>query len=68
MKYRVVFSPAAGHQLAALYQYIAAASSPEIAARYAEAIVTYCESLSGFPLRGVRRDDIRPGLRKRLSA
>jgi len=63
MKHRVIFSPEAAEQLAALYHYIAAASSPDIAARYTDAIVTYCESLSGFPVRGVQRDDVRPGLR-----
>lgn len=45
MNYRVIFSPEAGEQLAALYRHIASAASPEIAARYAEAIVSYCESL-----------------------
>ena len=39
------------------------ASSPEIAARYTDAIVEQCESLKTFPMRGARRDDIRPGLR-----
>ncbi len=63
MIYRVVFSPEAEKQLAALYRYIAAAASPDIAARYTEAIVTYCESLKTFPHRGTKRDDIRPGLR-----
>ena len=63
MSYRVVFSPAAGEQLAALYGYIAVAASPDIAARYTEAIVSYCESLCAFPLRGILRDDIRPCLR-----
>lgn len=63
MIYRVVFSPEAEEQLAALYRYIAAAASPDIAARYTEAIVTYCESLQTFPHRGTKRDDIRPGLR-----
>ena len=57
MKHRVVFSPEAGEQLAALYRYIAAASSGEIAARYTEAIVSYCERLGTFPIRGVQRDD-----------
>lgn len=61
--HRVVFAPEAEEQLAALYRYIAAAASPEIAARYTEAIVHYCESLSAFPHRGTRRDDVRPGLR-----
>lgn len=31
--------------------------------RYTEAIVSYCESLSIFPQRGMKRDDVRPGLR-----
>lgn len=63
MNYRVVFSPEAQEQLAKLYRYIAEAASPDIAARYTEAIVSYCESLSTFPHRGTMRDDVRPGLR-----
>jgi len=63
MNYRVVFSPEAEEQLVALYGYIAAAASPNIAARYTEAIVSYCESLRTFPHRGTMRDDVRPGLR-----
>jgi toxin ParE1/3/4 len=63
VSYRVAFSPEAEEQLAALYSYIAAAASPEIAVRYTEAIVTYCEGLRAFPHRGTRRDDVRPGLR-----
>jgi plasmid stabilization system protein ParE len=63
MSYRVVFSPEAEEQLAELYAFIAAAASPDIAARYTEAIVSYCESLCIFPLRGTIRDDVRPGLR-----
>ncbi|MBS3911929.1 MAG: type II toxin-antitoxin system RelE/ParE family toxin [Hydrogenophaga sp.] len=63
MIYRVVFSPEAQEQLAELYRYIADAASSDIAARYTEAIVSYCESLRTFPHRGTMRDDIRPGLR-----
>ena len=63
MKYRVVFSPEALEQLAELYRYIAEAASPDVAARYTDAIVSYCESLRTFPLRGTQRDDVRPGLR-----
>ena len=63
MSYRVIFSPEAEEQIAALYGYIADAASPDIAARYTEAIVSYCESLHTFPIRGVMRDDVRPGLR-----
>ena len=62
-RYHVVFAPEAQEQLAALYHYIAAAASPEIAQRYTNAIVAYCEGLQTVPLRGARRDDIRPGLR-----
>jgi toxin ParE1/3/4 len=63
MKFRVIFSPEAEEQLADLYRYIASAASPGIAERYVNAIITYCETLETFPLRGAPRDDIRPGLR-----
>ena len=63
MKFRVVCSPEAVEQLAELYRYIAKAASPDVAAQYTEAIVSYCESLDAFPLRGSQRDDVRPGLR-----
>lgn len=63
MSHRVVFSLEAEDQLIALYRYIAEAASPEIAAKYTEGIVSYCESLSTFPHRGIVRDDVRPGLR-----
>lgn len=63
MKYVVLFSPEAQEQLLSLYRHIAVAASPEIAERYTNSIVAYCESLKDFPLRGTRRDDVRPGLR-----
>ncbi len=63
MSYRIFFSPEAEEQLAALYNYIADAASPEIAAQYTEAIVSHCEKLNLSPVRGTARDDIRPGLR-----
>lgn len=63
MVYRVIFTPEAEAQLTDLYRYISKDASPAIAARFTEAIVTYCESLRNFPARGVKRDDIRPGLR-----
>jgi len=62
-RYAVVFSPEALDQLAELYRYIAAAASPQVAAGYTDAIVTYCEALNTFPMRGTMRDEIRPGLR-----
>lgn len=63
MKYTVIFTPEAEEQLAALYRYIAAEASPNIAERYTSAIVSYCEGLNTFPHRGICRDDIRQGLR-----
>lgn len=59
----VVFTPEAREQISALYRWIAAEASPEIALRYTEAVIAQCEALSSFPERGTLRDDIRPGLR-----
>jgi plasmid stabilization system protein ParE len=61
--FRIVFSPEAQEQLELLYLYIAKAATPVTAARYTEAIISYCESLCTFPLRGTMRNDVRPGLR-----
>ena len=63
MSCRVIFTPEAEEQLTALYRYTAEATSPDIAARYTEAIVSYCESLRSFPHRRTMHDDVRPGLR-----
>ncbi|MGU3537361.1 type II toxin-antitoxin system RelE/ParE family toxin [Methylobacterium sp. A54F] len=64
MKRRVLtLAPEARDDLNTLYDWIAAAASPEIALGYIERIERY---LSGFDLlaeRGAKRDDIRPGLR-----
>ena len=64
MNRRVVFSPEAEEQLAELYRYIAAAASPETAARYTEVIISYREDPRMVPRRGTIRDDIRPELRE----
>lgn len=63
MAYTVEFAPEALEQLSMLYRYVAQVASPEIAQRYTDAIVTHCEELRTFPLRGNQRDEIRPGLR-----
>lgn len=63
MNHHVVFRREALQQLEELYDYIADAGSPENAARFTDAIVTYCAGLSHFPYRGTARDEIRPGLR-----
>lgn len=62
-RFRIVFSPEAQAQLVALHRYIAEAAAPAVAARYTEAIVSYCESLHTTPHRGMKRDDVRAGLR-----
>lgn len=61
--YTVLFAPEAVEQLEALQQYIAEHASAFTAMRFTEAIVATCEGLARFPLRGVPRGDIRPGLR-----
>lgn len=63
MSYAVLFAPEALDQLDAIEDYIAHAGSPSVAARYVDAIVAYCESLTTFPQRGIRRDDLMSGLR-----
>jgi len=63
VNYRVLFAPEAEEQLADLYRFIAAQASIEVADRYTDAIVDFCESLTVFPRRGTQRDDVRPGLR-----
>ncbi len=61
--YQVVFSPESQEQIADLYRYIEAASSPQIALDYTDALLRFCEGMEVFPERGTPRDDIRYGLR-----
>jgi plasmid stabilization system protein ParE len=63
VSYVIRFAPQALEQLDAIEAYIAYAGSSVTAARYVDAIVTYCETLATFPQRGIRRDDLLPGLR-----
>jgi len=63
VSYRVGFTPEFRSHLIELNRFIAAAGSPEVADRYTDAIAGFCASLATFPERGIRRDDIRPGLR-----
>lgn len=63
MSHTVRFAPQALAQLDAIEDYIAHAGSPRTAARYVDAIVTYCEGLVTFPQRGIQRGDLLPGLR-----
>jgi len=61
--YEVFFSRKAEQQIQALEHYIADAASPEVAARYIDALIEYCDGLSIFPHRGNLMDDVKPGLR-----
>ena len=62
MAYSVFFTPEAEDQLIDLYRYIAEQASPEIAELFTRGVVEFCEGLTNFPERAVRRDDIRPGI------
>lgn len=61
--HEIIYTRQAEDQLHALFIQIASAASPEIAARYSDAIMRYCESLRTLPARGSLRNDIRPGIR-----
>jgi len=61
--HRLVYSPEAQADLIGLYQYIAERSSPSRALSYVERIEAACRTLAVFPRRGIRRDDLYPGLR-----
>ncbi|WP_448070453.1 type II toxin-antitoxin system RelE/ParE family toxin [Georgenia yuyongxinii] len=61
---RVVYSPRARQQLTDLNLWVAEQSGfPDRAEGFVAAIVNYCDGLTDFPMVGVARDDLRPGLR-----
>ncbi len=62
-RYAVVFSPSALNQVAILYHYIKENAGTEKADAFVGSLLADCRSLSTFPERGRRRDDIRPNLR-----
>ena len=63
MALKVVFRPQAEADLLGLYRYIAETSGLAIAGNYIDRIEVACLSLATFPNRGVKRDDLAPGLR-----
>ena len=63
MTYAVIFSTAAEADLFAIYDYIAERAGAEIALRFVESIEAYCLGFATLPERGMRRDELRPGLR-----
>jgi toxin ParE1/3/4 len=60
---RVAFAPEAIADLLNLYEWIAEAASPAVAMRYLERLEDYCLGFDTASERGMRRDDVRPGLR-----
>lgn len=63
MDHRIEFSPEALGDLIDLYDFIAERDGEERAIGYIERIEEFCHSLALFPNRGMRRGDLRPGLR-----
>ncbi|PZU48391.1 MAG: type II toxin-antitoxin system RelE/ParE family toxin [Microbacterium sp.] len=60
----VVYSPRARQQLTDLYLWIAEQSGfPHRTEGYVAEIFDFCDGLAEFPLIGLARDDLRPGLR-----
>lgn len=59
----VVFAPEAEDDLLQIYDFIADRANLERAYAYVERIRSYCLAFDAFPERGVRRDELRPGLR-----
>jgi toxin ParE1/3/4 len=62
-RYEVSFRPQAEADLLDLYRYISREAGRDIAGGYIERVEAACLALENFPERGMRRDDIRPGLR-----
>jgi toxin ParE1/3/4 len=60
---KVFFQPQAEADLLALCGYIAETSGLDVAGNYIDRIEIACTGLATFPNRGVRRDDLAPGLR-----
>ena len=63
MSYNVHLTAKAQHRLIELDAYLTNVASADIAANYVDAITDYCYSLTLFPHRGTKRDDLYPGLR-----
>jgi len=59
----IILTPEARDHLDTIYDYIAAAASPDIAQRFTDGILDQMGKLTNFPRRGTKRDDLRPGLR-----
>ncbi|MDQ6437112.1 type II toxin-antitoxin system RelE/ParE family toxin [Mesorhizobium sp. LHD-90] len=63
MTHKVTLSPEAIGDFQALYDYLSPLAGERTAAAYVGKLYAYCMDLRTFPQRGMRRDDLRPGLR-----
>lgn len=63
MRYAVILTPEARDQIAAIHDYIAVASTQDIARRFTDAILSHLDTLADYPMIGTARYDLRPGLR-----
>ena len=61
--YKVIFEPEAEQAIKDRAKYIETQSGPLTSERYVNEVYAFCESLSIFPHRGRKRDDLREGIR-----
>jgi plasmid stabilization system protein ParE len=62
MKYTVVFDVDARADLAELYEYLLPEAGERIDRDYIDRLIDDCAAFETFPERGMRREDISPGL------
>lgn len=63
MRYQVRFHTAAERDFAELLAELAPKAGADTASRFVSRIIEYCLGFETFPERGMRHDDIAPGLR-----
>lgn len=63
MSFSVCFAPEVAAQLEAIEKFAARTQTRKTAADFVDALISHCETFATFPLRGIRRDDLLPGLR-----
>lgn len=63
MAHKVLILPGAERDLHGLYAYVRDRNGPDVAINFIRRIRSHCEGFELFPERGMRRDDLRPGLR-----
>jgi toxin ParE1/3/4 len=63
MRREVAYTSAARADIDAIYEWIADRAGIEIASKFADRIRSFCSSLADFSERGMKRDDLAPGIR-----